>query len=199
MVLITNDVEIDAYYLSHGLWSCLNERHTAEAINDLVNFYHKTLSNNRTTSRLYSHCEKIGFNQDIPLWDWYARGFAGVLHYSALEKIWDKVIGGSIKILAYVALTKVELAQNAILGCHTANEAIRCLTKVSEEDITIAQKAIESWSKDGRQILAPSTYSLAEKSSLQLNSNENQLNQKHVINQINVSRGVNAENKINLP
>ena len=30
--------------------------------------------------------------------------------------------------------------------------------QVSEEDITIALKAIEAWSKDGRQILAPSTY-----------------------------------------
>ena len=80
---------------------------------------------------LYSHCEKIGFNEDIPLWEWFARGFAGVLHYSALEKIWDKVIGGSIKILAYVAIIKVELAQNSLLGCHTAQEAIRCLTKVS--------------------------------------------------------------------
>ena len=54
------------------------------------------------------------------------------MHYSALEKIWDKVIGGSVKILAYVALTKVELAQNVILGCHTANEAIRGLTKVKK-------------------------------------------------------------------
>ena len=65
------------------------------------------------------------------MWEWFARGFAGVLHYSALEKIWDKVIGGSIKILAYVAIIKVELAQNSLLGCHTAQEAIRCLTKVS--------------------------------------------------------------------
>ena len=80
---------------------------------------------------LYSHCEKIGFNEDIPLWEWFARGFAGVLHYSALEKIWDKIIGGSIKILAYVAIIKVELAQNSLLGCHTAQEAIRCLTKVN--------------------------------------------------------------------
>ena len=54
-----------------------------------------------------------------------------MLHYSALEKIWDKVIGGSIKILPYVAIIKVELSQNVLLGCHTANEAIRCLTKVN--------------------------------------------------------------------
>ena len=78
----------------------------------------------------YSHCEKIGLNEEIPLWTWFSKGFAGVLHISALEKIWDKVIGGSIKILVYVALTKVELAQNVLLGCHTANEAIRSLNKV---------------------------------------------------------------------
>ena len=82
-------------------------------------------------SAIHSHCEKIGLNEEIPLWAWFARGFAGVLHFSALEKIWDKVIGGSIKILVYVALTRVELSQNALLGCHTANEAIRCLTKVN--------------------------------------------------------------------
>ena len=79
---------------------------------------------------IFSHCEKIGLNEEIPLWAWFARGFSGVLHFSALEKIWDKVLGGSMKILVYVALTKVELSQNALLGCHTAAEAIRSLSKV---------------------------------------------------------------------
>ena len=55
MISITNDVEIDAYYLSNGLWSCLNERHPQAAIEDLVNFYHRTLSNNITTSKLYRY------------------------------------------------------------------------------------------------------------------------------------------------
>ena len=96
-------------------------------------------------------------NEEIPLWSWFARGFAGVLHFSALEKIWDKVIGGSIKLLAYVAVSRVELAQNVLLGCQTANEGIRCLTKISEDDAMVAQKAIEIWNKDGRQILAPGT------------------------------------------
>ena len=53
MLVIANDVDIDAYYLSHELWTCLNKRHTQEAIRDLINFYHKTLSNSRTTSKLY--------------------------------------------------------------------------------------------------------------------------------------------------
>ena len=81
--------------------------------------------------------------------------------------------------------------------CNMSLNLVLLILQVSEEDITIAQKAIESWSKDGRQILAPSTYGLAEKSSLQLNQNENQLNENHVINQINISRGVSAENKVN--
>ena len=53
MLLITNEIEIDAYYLSNGIWFCLNERHSPEAINDLVNFYHRTLSNSVTTSKIY--------------------------------------------------------------------------------------------------------------------------------------------------
>ena len=40
--------------------------------------------------------EKIGLNESIPLRSWILRGFAGVLHESALEKVWDKVIGGSM-------------------------------------------------------------------------------------------------------
>ena len=61
MALITNDVEIDAYYLSHGLWSCLNERHTVEAINDLVNFYHKTL---HVHSNVYFEQKTLGDEQN---------------------------------------------------------------------------------------------------------------------------------------
>lgn len=208
MLLIANDVEIDAYYLSGGLWTCLNERHPQEYIQDLVNFYHRTLSNNSLTSKLYSHCEKIGLNEVIPLWAWFARGFAGVLHFSALEKIWDKVIGGSIKILAYVALTRVELAQNVLLGCHTANEAIRCLTKISEDDIIVAQKAIELWNKDGRQLLAQNSHNNvggSDKPMSQLSPETNtklgykrQMKDLQTLHQINMSKGAVPDNPTNI-
>lgn len=209
MLSIANEVEIDAYYLSHGLWTCLNERHSHSAMQDLVNFYHKTLSNNRTTSKLYSHCEKIGLNEEIPLWTWFSKGFAGVLHISALEKIWDKVIGGSIKILVYVALTKVELAQNVLLGCHTANEAIRSLNKTSEEDVVIAQKAIESWNKDGRQIQVLNTYShsMSDKHKLQLSASENFVNigykeqskDRVAVNPINLTIPTVSDTTVSIP
>lgn len=47
-----------------------------------------------------SHMEKIGLNSDIPL-QWFLRGFAGVLHGNALEKIWDKVGGAGNELAAH--------------------------------------------------------------------------------------------------
>ena len=80
---------------------------------------------------MHSHLEKIGLNEEIPLRSWFGRGFAGVLRISALERLWDKLVCGAMKLLVYVALALVEVKKMALLGCQTAKEAIRCLTSVS--------------------------------------------------------------------
>ena len=61
---------------------------------------------------------------------WICRGFAGILHESALEKIWDKVIGGSLKILAFVGVALVESTKIALQNYQTAQEAIRFIKQV---------------------------------------------------------------------
>ena len=61
---------------------------------------------------------------------WICRGFAGILHESALEKIWDKVIGGSLKILAFVGVALVESTKMALQNYQTAQEAIRFIKQV---------------------------------------------------------------------
>ena len=52
------------------------------------------------------------------------------MNSSALEKIWDKVIGGSLKILVFAAVSLVETSKMALQGCQTSQEAIRCLKTV---------------------------------------------------------------------
>ena len=47
-----------------------------------------------------------------------------------MEKIWDKVIGGSLKILVFAAVSLVETSKMALQGCQTSQEAIRCLKTV---------------------------------------------------------------------
>jgi hypothetical protein len=94
--------------------------------------FHKRLVDSCSTSALYSHIDKIGLSTEIPLDTWFLRGFAGILHELALERIWDKVVAGSLVILVYVAVALVETSKMALMQCQTANEAIRCLVSVGD-------------------------------------------------------------------
>lgn len=145
--------DVEAFYLSKGLADMLHA-YPEEILDEVVQLYHRVLANNPNTNKLYSHMEKIGLNEQIPLKTWICRGFAGILHPTALEKIWDKVIGGSLKVLVFVALSLVECTKMSLLGCHTAQEAIRYLVSTSEEtDDVIAQKGIELWVIDGSHLM----------------------------------------------
>lgn len=125
-----NDVEV--FYLSSGLTNILRKI-PQDAYNDAVQFYHDFLSKNE--SKLYTHLDEIGFNYDIPLKKWFCRAFAGVLHTCALEKIWDKVLGGSLKILVFVVITLIKTSKMALQGCQTSQEAIECLINVNKMKI----------------------------------------------------------------
>jgi hypothetical protein len=120
---------IESFYLAKGLTDVLH-KFPDDVINETIQCYHRMLANNSNTNKLYGHLEKIGLNEEIPLKSWICRGFAGVLNTSALEKIWDKVIGGSLKILVFVALALIESSKMALQGCQTSQEAIRCLVSV---------------------------------------------------------------------
>ena len=93
-----NLTDVEVFYVSKGMVEQLR-KFPNECINETVQLFHRLVANNDNTSKLYGHLEKIGFNEEIPIRSWICRGFAGILHESALEKIWDKVLGGSLKIL----------------------------------------------------------------------------------------------------
>ncbi len=83
-----------------------------------------------------SHLDKIGVIQELPFSKWFSRAFAGVLCTSALERVWDKVVGGSLVVLVHVAIALVDRSKTALLGCQTPGEAIRCLSSVRKGDTT---------------------------------------------------------------
>lgn len=85
---------------------------------------------NDPTFHSRSHLDKIGLNDAIPIRTWLCRGFAGILHPSGLGKIWDKLLGGSVSLLIYVAVALVDTSKVALLGCQTTREAMRCLVSV---------------------------------------------------------------------
>ncbi len=126
------NLDVEAFYLAKGLVDSLR-KHPSTVFSEAVTEYHKILANSSTTDKLYGHLEKIGLNEEIPLKIWFSRGFAGVLATPSLEKVWDKVISGSLKILVFVAVALVDCTKMALQGCQTSQEAVRCLISVKKE------------------------------------------------------------------
>ena len=125
--LFKSDAEI--YALARGLalilWK-LKQDH--KMLKDLEEIYHKIMAS--YNGKLYSHMEKIGLNHDLPLRTWLLQGYSGALSAIPLQRVWDKVIGGSLVILPYVAVSMVDTAISSIMGCQTSKEALRCLKLV---------------------------------------------------------------------
>lgn len=81
--------------------------------------------------------------------------------------------------------------------------------KTSEEDVVIAQKAIESWNKDGRQIQVLNTYShsMSDKHKLQLSASENFVNigykeqskDRVAVNPINLTIPTVSDTTVSIP
>lgn len=72
---------------------------------------------------LYDHLVHVDALRSLPVRSWHHRCFAGTLHDKSLEKIWDKAIGGSTKILSYVAIAILVCCRRPLLGCRTSSEA----------------------------------------------------------------------------
>lgn len=90
----------------------------------------------------------------LPLESWFQRGFAGFLPSSSLLKFWDKMVGGSLAVLAFVAVALIESSRVSLMACSSSDEVIKCLSSISDESAeVIAQKGIDLWLKNGGQLL----------------------------------------------
>ncbi|XP_071438746.1 TBC1 domain family member 7 [Hetaerina americana] len=137
---------IDAYWISKGFYRCVNK--FQKGLPSLVNCTMAILEKEDGT--LYSYLLEIRAFQVLPLESWFYRCFAGVLYDQALRKIWDKLAGGSCKILVYVAIVLLITLRRGIFGSKTRDEVLNHLSNINEEAAdVIANKAIEMWQQHG--------------------------------------------------
>ena len=124
-------------------------------LNDIAQMFHKRLLDNESANGssapgggggLYAHMEKIGLHGEMPIRTWFARGFAGVLNEVSLQRIWDKVVGGSLIILVYVAVALVETSKMALMQCQTPKEGIRCLVSVHDRSLGLHDSSLITYS-----------------------------------------------------
>ncbi|KAF4523569.1 hypothetical protein B566_EDAN014880 [Ephemera danica] len=138
--------EVDVFWISKGFFQCVEKFHK-----EMPKLIECTLNCLEIQDlELYSHLVNIGAIEQVPLSDWFYSCFAGVLHEAALSKIWDKLVGGSCKILVFVAVVYITTLKRALLTSRTAEDISKSLKNVSEESADIiSNKAIELWQQHG--------------------------------------------------
>ncbi|XP_061594921.1 TBC1 domain family member 7 isoform X1 [Cololabis saira] len=99
-------------------------------------------------SRLHLHLRTSGALAELPYSLWFQRCFAGGLPESSLQRVWDKVISGSCKILVFVALEILLSYKMVLLGISRAEGAVNFLSNIPQENTdAIVTKAIDLWHK----------------------------------------------------
>ena len=93
--LVSSEEEV--YWISSGLASVLRT-----GLKDTRSMYECLANLLGEDASLLSHLETIGAVRCAGYGALWERAFAGVFQPSLLARLWDKVIGGSIKILVYV-------------------------------------------------------------------------------------------------
>uniref|UniRef100_T1H2S8 TBC1 domain family member 7 n=1 Tax=Megaselia scalaris TaxID=36166 RepID=T1H2S8_MEGSC len=94
---------------------------------------------------LFSHFINLNLLEDLPLEIWCTNGFAGVLSSPALVRFWDKICGGSRKIVAFVLLMLFKSIKKHVMEMSLASEIKDFVEKGNHQNDLIVNKAIEMW------------------------------------------------------
>ncbi|XP_058249053.1 TBC1 domain family member 7 [Hemibagrus wyckioides] len=99
-------------------------------------------------SRLLSHLKTSGSLAVLPYSLWFRRCFADCLPESSLQRVWDKVISGSCKILVFVAMEILLSYKIKLMGMSQPDAVVNFLSNMPQENTdAIVTKAIELWHK----------------------------------------------------
>ncbi|XP_064634829.1 TBC1 domain family member 7-like [Lineus longissimus] len=104
---------------------------------------------------LFNHLQKLHVFEVIPLQHWFECCFARVLPEDTFERIWDRVLGGSCKVMVFVAVAMLLTYKWTILNMNSAEKIIQMLeTDISvDSGEMIVNHALELWQKYGHQLL----------------------------------------------
>ncbi|KAK5621712.1 TBC1 domain member 7 [Crenichthys baileyi] len=122
----------------------------ARAMEEIVDDPPKSLEHylSQEEPRLLNHLRSIGALPQLPYSLWFKRCFAGCLPESSLQRVWDKVISGSCKILVFVALEILLSYKIMLIGNTRPEGVVKFLCNIPQENTdAIVSKAIDLWQK----------------------------------------------------
>ena len=122
--IFENDVDI--YWMAKGFYEYTEE--IKEEIGKLIDLTHTLLE--KEDNVLATHLKNIKVWNELPLDKWYGFCFAKILPEPALIRIWDKICGGSIKILVFVMIFILTTLRRNILRANDLKSLMDCLDSV---------------------------------------------------------------------
>ncbi|XP_020631747.1 TBC1 domain family member 7-like isoform X2 [Orbicella faveolata] len=103
--------EVDLYWISFKFMKCLDQSGTQmEKLEKLTQHYLQT-----EDAQLHKHLLSIDTFDVLPLKRWFESGFTEDIPDSCMERIWDKVVCGSSKILVFVAVGLLMVYRHPLL------------------------------------------------------------------------------------
>lgn len=139
------DDPVDCYWLIKCFVNQFNNK-----FGDSIPHLPKSLEHylSQEESRLLTHLKSMGALALLPYNLWFQRCFAGCLPESSLQRVWDKVISGSCKILVFVAVEILLSYKIMLMGMSRPEGVVKFLCNIPQENTdAIVTKAIDLWHK----------------------------------------------------
>ncbi|KAL0281308.1 UNVERIFIED_CONTAM: hypothetical protein PYX00_002335 [Menopon gallinae] len=149
------DDDVDTYWISKGFYTSVKNFH--DCIPKLVEASKTILE--REDKVLFKHLSELGIFDGSEIAISFNCLFADILHETALVKIWDKIVGGSFKILPFVAVILFTTLRRNLLNITCKSTVFDELKGITEEiSEVIANKAIELWQQYGSLLVIGDTH-----------------------------------------
>ncbi|XP_025902796.1 TBC1 domain family member 7 [Nothoprocta perdicaria] len=134
---------IECYWLVSCFVNQLNSKHK-DSLQQLPKILEQYL--NVEDNRLLMHLKACSAMSKLPYHLWFKKCFAGCLPESSLQRVWDKVISGSCKILVFVAVEILLTFKMKILALTTAEKIAQFLENIPQDNTdAIVSKAVDLW------------------------------------------------------
>ncbi|KAL1784961.1 TBC1 domain family member 7 [Sigmodon hispidus] len=136
---------VDCYWITRCFVRQLNSKFR-DSLPQLPKAFEQYL--NLEDSRLLSHLKTCSAVSKLPYDLWFKRCFAGCLPESSLQRVWDKVVSGSCKILVFVAVEILLTFKIKVMALNSVEKITAFLENIPQDSSdAIVSMAIDLWHK----------------------------------------------------
>lgn len=103
---------------------------------------------------LLEHLSSLHILPSLPFTKLWGQGLSQLFHPTLLPRLWDKVIGGSVKVLVYVLAAAFYRCRLDFLAVETVDQVMQVLQGMKEERQEAAlTSGLDLWELDGCPLL----------------------------------------------